>query len=62
MSGRALFTDDSGNLGDRTVNQLEIHADFLPGRIRPGLDLRLPLGALSEFVPVALGASISWVE
>jgi len=62
MSGRALMTDNGGNLGDRTLNQLELHADFLSGSIRPGLDLRLPLGTLSEFVPVALGASLSWVR
>jgi hypothetical protein len=62
MSGRALFTEDFGNLVTRTLNQLELHADFLSGSIRPGLDLRLPLGSLSEFVPVALGASISYTK
>lgn len=62
MSGRALVTEDSGNLGERTLSQLELHADFLSGSLRPGLDLRLPLGPLSEFVPVALGVSISWVR
>lgn len=60
MSGRALITEDFGNLGQRTMNQLEVHADFLSGALRPGLDLRLPLGAVSALVPVALGGSISW--
>ena len=62
MSGQALLTEDSGNLGERSRNQFEIHADFLPGAIRPGLDLRVPLGSEANFVPVVLGASISWTR
>jgi hypothetical protein len=62
ISGRALVTDDRGNLGQRTLNQLEVHTDFLSGRIRPGLDLRLPLGSLSQAVSVVLGGSITWAQ
>lgn len=62
MSGQALLTEDYGNLGERSRNQFEIHADFLPGAIRPGLDLRVPLGSEANFVPVVLGASISWTR
>jgi len=61
-SGRALLTDDYANLGRRTENQLELHADFLSGSIRPGLDLFLPLGTASNVVPVVLGFNIAWVR
>lgn len=60
MSGRALLTEDYGNLGQRSVNQLELHSDFLSGSIRPALDLRLPLGTLSNSVPLVLGGSLSF--
>jgi hypothetical protein len=60
MAGRALLTEDFGNLGERSANQLELHADFLSGSIRPALDLKLPLESLSEVVPVVIGGSISW--
>ncbi len=59
LSGRVLLTEDFGNLGERSANQFEFHADFGPWRIRPGFELRLPLGDLSEAVPVVLGVSIS---
>jgi hypothetical protein len=59
MSGQALVSEDFGNLGQRTVNQLEIHADFLSGSLRPGLDLHLPLDTFANFVPVVLGVSVS---
>ena len=62
MSGQALLTEDYGNLGQRSRNQFEIHADFLPGAFRPGLDLRVPLGDEADLVPVVLGASISWTR
>jgi hypothetical protein len=62
MSGMALVTDDSGNLGSRTRNQLEIHADFLPGPIRPGLDLHIPLGNEAELAPAVVGVSVSWTK
>ena len=60
MSGQTLITEDSGNLGGRSRNHLEIHADFLPGAIRPGLDLQLPIGFEASVVPIVVGASISW--
>ena len=62
MSGRALVTESFYNLGYRTVNQVELHADFLSGALRPGLDLRLPLGDVATDIPVALGASVSWTR
>ncbi len=62
MSGRTLVTEDFGNLGERTVSQLELHADFLSGSVRPGLDLRLPLDSLGQYISVVLGGSISWTR
>ena len=56
----ALFiTDDTGNLGGRAETQLEFHADFGPWRVRPGVEMKLPLGAAASYVPIVLGASVS---
>ena len=62
MSGEALVTEDFGNLGSRTRNQLELHADFLRGSIRPGLDLHIPLGTEADLVPAVVGVSVSWTN
>lgn len=62
ISGQALITEDTGNIGGRTRTHLEIHADFLPGAIRPGLDLQLPIGGEAGLVPVVVGASVSWMR
>jgi hypothetical protein len=59
-SGRALLTEGSGNLGRRTVNQLEFHADFLSGSVRPGLAFTLPLGSQSSDVPMVWGINVAW--
>jgi hypothetical protein len=59
-SGRMLLTGGYGNLGTRAVTQLEVHADFLSGSIRPGLGLTLPLGSVANGVPVVLGFNIAW--
>ena len=60
LSGRFLLTEDSGNLGERSLNQLDLHADIGSWSLRPGVDLHLPLGSLAEAVPIVLGASVSW--
>jgi len=62
MSGLAQITEDYPNLGARTRNQFELHADFLRGAIRPGLDLHLPLGDEASFIPDVLGVSVSWTR
>jgi hypothetical protein len=41
------------------MNQLEVHADFGPWTLRPGLDLRMPMGSLGSGVPVILGLSVA---
>jgi hypothetical protein len=60
LAGRTQLNGRGINLGARSTNQLEVHADFLPGSIRPGLDLHLPLGFTANTVPVVVGASVSW--
>jgi hypothetical protein len=60
LSGRLLLTEDYWNLGQRTVNQFELHADVGSGAIRPGFDLRLPLGEEAAVFPVVWGLSLSW--
>lgn len=59
FSGRTRL-NNGGNLGTRSMNQLEVHADFLSGSVHPGLDLHVPLGSVANTVPVVLGASVSW--
>jgi hypothetical protein len=59
-SGRVLFTEDYGNIGTRTANQLELHADFLKGSIRPGLSFALPLGDTNAYVPMIWGLNVAW--
>lgn len=58
FSGWSWVTEDSGNLGARTVTQLEVHADFGPWNVRPGLELKIPFGITANLVPVVLGFSV----
>jgi hypothetical protein len=61
MAGLALMTEKyPRNLGERSANQLEFHADFLSGSLRPGLDVHVPLGAVAIGVPVVFGTSLTW--
>lgn len=65
MSGRSEITNEFfglTNLGARSATQFEVHADFLSGQIRPGLDLHVPLGEFGEIVPAVLGASVTWTR
>lgn len=71
MSGRsqvtrevdqALFGFGGLNIGERSLSQFELHADFLPGHIRPGLDLHVPLDALSGVSSAVVGASLTWTR
>jgi hypothetical protein len=59
LIGSILFTDDNGsNLGARSETQFELHGDFGSWKIRPGLELKLPLGEAANFVPLVLGVNI----
>ena len=60
ITGRVLITEDFGNLGQRSLNQLELHADVGSWAVRPGFDLHLPLDSWAEVIPVVVGASVSW--
>jgi hypothetical protein len=62
MSGNMLLTDDYGNLGTRAESQIDLHGDFLSGPIRPGLSVRLPMGAPANLVPVVVGFTLSFVN
>jgi len=71
MSGRTQITDEAdpsffgyggANIGGRSLSQFELHADFLPGRIRPGLDLHVPLDALAGTSSVVVGANLTWTR
>lgn len=62
ISGTSLLNEDNGNLGQRTTTSFEAHADFGSWKIRPGADLKIPIGSPARLVPLVLGASIgaSW--
>jgi hypothetical protein len=60
LSGRLVLTEDFGNLGTRSVNQLDLHADIGSWSLRPGFDLHLPVGNLANSVPVVVGVNVSW--
>lgn len=62
LSGRLLLTEDSGNLGERSANQLEVHADFGSWPVRPGLSVRLPLGEIASDIPVVWGVTLAFVR
>ena len=60
LTGRMILTQSGLSLSQRTVHQLEVHADV--GRsIRPGVELKVPLGDLGEGIPMVLGASLTFV-
>jgi hypothetical protein len=58
FSGWSLVSADQGNLGQRTATQVELHADFGPWLVRPGVDLKMPIGSRAGLVPVVLGISV----
>jgi len=72
MAGRTQLTDEPGvtildffgvgNLGSRTSTQFGLHADFLSGHIRPGLDLHVPLGGMGNYVSSVVGLSVAWTR
>lgn len=61
VSGRVLLTEEGPPLSERMENQLEIHADFGAGKLRPGLDVHFPLGDLREISPLVLGINFAFI-
>jgi hypothetical protein len=59
ICGRIRFSNTYGNVARTNASQIELHADFLPGRVRPGLEFRLPLGQGADSVSAVLGGSVS---
>ena len=58
FSGSSHLTEDDENLGTRTTTQLEIHADFGSWKVRPGVELKMPIGFAADLVPLVLGFSV----
>ncbi|MEO6462490.1 MAG: hypothetical protein ABIP29_05390 [Candidatus Eisenbacteria bacterium] len=58
IGGRWLLTG-GGDLGASSVHQVEAAADFLPGRVRPGVTLRIPLE--DNGIDLALGLTLNVV-
>ena len=62
LSGWVLLKPAFGNLGSRTATQFEFHADFGGGRIRPGVEVRVPFGFIAEdFNSSVWGFSLAFV-
>lgn len=59
ISGTSLLTEDWPPLGTRTLTQFELHADFGSGTIRPGVDLKLPIGPAATDVSLVYGISLA---
>jgi len=62
ISGRADFGNNGYSLLDQNLVQLEFHSDFLSGPLRPGIDVRVPLGTWSESADTVVGANLTWVR
>ncbi|MGE5175371.1 MAG: hypothetical protein ACM3JJ_03270 [Hyphomicrobiales bacterium] len=59
IAGRLELSGGVGNLGARSHDQLEFHADGCRGAVHPGLDLHVPLGGWGSQAPLVLGGSIT---
>jgi len=60
FTGRMILTDGYV-FGSRAVNQAELHVDVGRGVIRPGVELKIPVGILNESVTTVVGASVTLV-
>ena len=58
LTGQSLLTENSPPVGVRTRTQFEFHADFGSWTIRPGLDVRLPIGSYANEVSIVYGGSL----
>ena len=59
ITGQSLLTTIYETLGNRTRSQFEFHADFANWTIRPGVDIRLPIGTYANTVSVVYGGSLA---
>lgn len=62
FSGRVDVTNVYRSLSSRTQNQIELHADFLRGSVRPGVDVKVPVGDWRSGVGSVLGVSLTWTR
>lgn len=58
ITGQSELTEGYPPLGVRTTSQFEFHADFGHWAVRPGVDLRLPIGDAANLVSLAIGGSL----
>jgi hypothetical protein len=60
LTGRWLATSDGADFGEASVHQLDLAADFLPGSVRPGVMLKLPLDdGLSNAINSVVGVTVT---
>jgi hypothetical protein len=58
ITGQSFLTEGYPPLGVRTRSQFEFHADFGSWVVRPGVDLRLPIGSAANLVSLVIGGSV----
>jgi len=58
ITGQSNVTESYPPLGARTTSQFEFHADFGHWPVRPGVDLRLPIGEDALLVSLVVGGSL----
>lgn len=61
LTGRIHVTASGVTGSERTQHQIEVHADVGSGVVRPGVELKVPLGDLGEAVDSVVGASLTFV-
>lgn len=62
LSGRISLSADDLDLGESTVHQLDLNANFLAGHWRPGVLVRLPLDAdLTDTLDAVVGLTLEVV-
>lgn len=58
FGGRTWLTNGGYSIGSTTQSQFEIHAEFGAWTVRPGVDLRVPIGSAANSVPAVFGISL----
>jgi hypothetical protein len=60
IAGRWNATNDGADFGEASMHQLDLEADFLKGRVRPGVQLKLPLDeSLTSVLQTSWGLTLT---
>ncbi len=59
ISGGGIINESSESFSDRTLHQIGIQASYGKGRVRPGIQLRVPLDRATQSVDYVFGINVS---